>query len=300
MRMLPFLLLLAGLTAISGASAQSPSPTGRIVFSAGTDDVYVVNADGTGLRRLTRTPGWDFDPSWSPDGRRIVFRHNAGENRDDIVVMNAVGSGRRVITAASTTDWGPDWSPDGRWIAYNSTRASRLMQLHVMHPDGTGKRRVSPIYGEYPTWSPDGRRLAFMSQTPEGTSNYEIWVVNVDGSGLRRLTRSFGPDGWPAWSPDGTRIAFSSVRDDCGYSTRKDCLRTNDIGPFHTLYVMNADGSGQRRLSRVFAQFPEWSPDGRFIVFAPFLNVIRPDGTGFRRIPVRGLPAEPEMPDWTR
>ena len=293
------------LTFLGGAAAKTPGPidvsslSGRIVLSSSTDDVYVVNADGTALRRLTRNPGWDFDPSWSADGRRIVYRSQTATRNDELLVMDADGSDKRNLTRSRTIEWGPSWSPDGRWIAYNSDASGAgRMELYVMRPDGSGKRRVARIYGEYPTWSPDGRRLAFMSQTPERTENYEIWVVNVDGSGLRRLTHTPGSDGWPAWSPDGRRIAFSSIRDDCSVSRRKDCLRTGDIGPFHTIYVMNADGSEQRRLSRTFGQFPEWSPDGRYLLFAPHLNVIRPDGTGLTQIPVRDLPAEAEMPDW--
>ena len=91
---------------------------------------------------------------------------------------------------------------------------------------------------------------------------------------------------------------FSTQRDDCRSSNAADCLTTGDIGPWHTLYVMNADGSDQRRLTRTFGQFAVWSPDGQYILFAPFLDVIRADGTGLIRLPVQGAPTEPEMPDW--
>ncbi|HJV04495.1 MAG TPA: hypothetical protein VJ868_04455, partial [Actinomycetota bacterium] len=81
-------------------------------------------------------------------------------------------------------------------------------------------------------------------------------------------------------------------------SEAEDCLTAGDIGSWHTLYVMDPDGTDERRLTRTFGQFAAWSPDGRHILFAPGLNVIRPDGTGLTRIPPEDLPPEPLFPDW--
>jgi Tol biopolymer transport system component len=139
-----------------------------------------------------------------------------------------------------------------------------------------------------------------MAQTPEGTQNYEIFVMGSDGTNVRRLTDSAGDDGWPSWSPDGTQILFSSIRDDCAYSDAPDCKTTGAIGPYHTLYVMNA-GSGQTRISDAFGQIADWSPDGRFIVFEDFagrsgLSVIRVDGSGLTTIPI--LAPNAGFPDW--
>jgi Tol biopolymer transport system component len=272
--------------------------SGRIAFSSGTDDVYAVEADGSGLTRLTSGRAWDFDPSWSPDGSRIAFRSERDGN-PEIYVMRDDGSGQRNLSRSDAADWGPEWAPVGETIAFNSDRSeSGQMQLFLDGADGERARRVESRYVEYPTWSPDGSRIAFMSPTPYGTENYEIYVMNVDGTGLRRLTSSPGSDGWPAWSPDGKTIAFSSVRDDCSYSDAKECKDSGDIGPFHTLYAMDADGTHERRLSDRFGQFAAWSPDGEYIVFAPGLNVIRADGSGLVQLRVKGLPSEPEMPDW--
>jgi TolB protein len=274
--------------------------SGRIAFSSATDDVYVARADGRALERLTSSSAWDFDPSWSPDGKRISFRSERDGN-PEVYVMNADGSGERNLSRSSGADWGPAWAPEGENVAFNSDRAeSGFMQLLLRRADNSAMRRTRSIYVEYPSWSPDGTRVAFMSPTPYGTDNYEIYVMNVDGSGLRRLTNSPGPDGWPAWSPDGEQIAFSSTRDDCSHSNAESCKRTGDIGPFHTLYVMDVDGSNQRRLTDGFAQFATWSPDGKYILFSPGLNVIRPDGSGLVRLQITGLPPEPEMPDWTQ
>lgn len=285
---------------VHGEPIDVSSLQGSIVFSSGTEDIYAVNADGSGLQRLTTSEDLEFDPTWSPDGRAVAYRHQRDfDSPIHIFVMNADGSHRRNLTGSEElAGWGADWSPDGEWIAWNSaTDTTSYFDLGSIHPDGTGRRVIEAgVYVEYPAWSPDGRRIAFMS--PGEGSQYDIFVMNADGTDVRRLTDSPADDGWPAWSPDGRQIVFSSERDDCAYSQAEDCLTTGDIGSWHTLYVMNADGTDQHRLNRTFGQFAVWSPDGQYILFAPWLNVIRPDGTGLTRIPVEGTPAEPEMPDW--
>ena len=234
-----------------------------IAFSAGpgrAEDIYVVKADGTGLRQVTSDPAADFDPTQSPDGKQIAYRHQIGDDRStDIYVVDADGSGERNVSRnEGVADWGP-------------------------------------------AWSPDGSQIAFMAQTPEGTQNYEIFVMNADGTDPRRLTQSPGDDGWPTWSPDGRRILFSSVRDDCSVSDAPDCKTTGDIGPYHTLYVMNADRSAQVRLTDAFGQIADWCPDGHYVVFEDLegrdgLSLIRSDGSGLTTLPLDL--SSPGFPDW--
>jgi Tol biopolymer transport system component len=165
---------LAAVAALPAAGATN-APTGRIAFSMGSpthEDIYAVNADGSGLVRLTDDPAADFDPSWSPDGRRIAYRHE-DEQSGQIYVMNADGSQQRNLTRRRGLDYSPAWSPDGRRIAFGSVRAGKAT-IWVMRPDGSGRRRLSGVYGEYPAWSPDGRKIAFDHIT-FGSKNWDIW-----------------------------------------------------------------------------------------------------------------------------
>lgn len=277
-----------------GNGIDVASLVGRITFSD-ESYVFVANANGSGLRRLTNGPARDFDPAWSPDGKRIVFRSER-DGSSQIYVMNADGSAQRNISRTAEDNWGPAWSPDGAWIAFNSARGTGNTQMYgyVMRPDGSGVRRLGNIWVEYPAWSPDGQRIVFMSMMSDalGTNpHYEIHVMNADGSGLKRLTYAGGENGWPVWSPDGKKIAFTSARDDRGHAA--------DVGPFFDIYVMDADGSNQIRLTRGFGQFSAWSPDGRYIVFASRggLAVVRTDGSGLTQLPL-GVSGDLGFPDW--
>jgi TolB protein len=238
-----------------------------------------MNADGSGQERLTSDAGWDGSPAWSPDGQAIAFaRHPAGRRSSEVYVMNPDGSGQRRLTS-DATDGTPAWSPDGRTIAFVS-RGDGDMEIYVMNADGSGQRKLTrnAVRDSDPVWSSDGRRIAFVS-------NWQVYVMNADGSGKRRLTRNGGQNVAPAWSPNGRKVAFERRLGRVKYGPCNGCGRALSS----EVYVMNADGTMPRRLTRRGAQ-PLWSPNGRRIGFVSErdgnaeIYVMNADGSGQRNL----------------
>ncbi|MBD0337665.1 MAG: PD40 domain-containing protein [Thermoleophilia bacterium] len=206
----------------------------------------------------------------------------AFERGREIYVARSDGTGLRNLTRSPAHEYAPAWSPDGAQLMFVGYRHGNA-ELYAMRADGTGLRRLTRHRAEEltPSWSPDGRRIAF---TSDRSGAFDIYVANADGSGVLRVTRlgrpnqgSFGP----AWSPAGDRIVFSSA------------------GPTPEnpeLYSIRPDGTGLRRLTRTAGGvevlgddgMPDWSPDGRTIVFTSnrsgggALWTMRADGRGQR------------------
>ena len=222
-----------------GAPPPPGPPPSRLAFVSDHDgdlEIYVMNADGTGLTQLTHNSDHDsvpaWWPAWSPDGRRLAF----ASHRDgvwEVYVMNADGTGLTQLTHNSDNNFAPAWSPDGRRLAFLSSRDGDF-EIYVMNADGTNQTQLTHTNYEgagRPAWSPDGRRLAFTFKL-DRDGNWEIYVMNADGTGLTQLTHNSDRDSAPVWSPDGRRLAFHSDRD----GDRE-------------IYVMNADGTGLTRRS---------------------------------------------------
>jgi len=180
------------------------APSGRrLAFSLnvrGTFEIFVVNTDGTGLRRLTRNRLNDVDPAWSPDGRTILFGRSVGEFIDGpyfLFAMNADGTRQHRLLRLRSGE--PAWSPDGSKIAFSSSTSGKPA-VYVANSDGSGVHRLtrsgSQDYG--PAWSPDGRRIAFQS---DRDGNFELYSMNANGSDQRRLTRSPRWELNASWQP---------------------------------------------------------------------------------------------------
>ncbi len=207
------------LTRDGGAPAWSPD--GRRIAFVSSDGIYVMNADGSGERLLTRAAvRYPASPVWSPDGRKIAFVSNW-----QVWVMNADGSGQRMLTRTSRArNVALAWSPNGQKIAferrigrqkYRNTaleygQCSRCdgrvrVQVYVMNADGSEVRRLAHD-SAHPVWSPDGRKIAFeYPRGPRGPGGLgkqtDIYVMNADGSGQRNLTRTPRQESQPVWSP---------------------------------------------------------------------------------------------------
>ena len=212
------------------------SPDGRqIAFGSSRDggwDIYVINDDGSGLRRLTTHGARDDSPAWSPDGSQIAFTSDR-DGDFEIHVMNADGSNLRRVTDHPAEDGDPNWSPDGGRITFTSNRDG-YHEIYVVNVDGTGTRRVTDIldpgWAIQPDWSSDGNTIVFTVTDV----NMGIYTVSANGGQPRRLTQGGGA---PNWSPDGPRFVYAGGN----------------------LQIMNADGSGRRDLG-VFGYEPSWGP----------------------------------------
>jgi Tol biopolymer transport system component len=168
--------------------------------------IYVMEADGTGTRRLTNSRAEDAHPAWSPNGRLIAF-----ERAGAIYTVRAAGGAVHRLTRGLGGDAAdPAWGPDGKLIAYDFRRPGyAARELWTVHADGSGAHPLTHLgqASGLPSWSPDGRRLAFQSNVRDG--HFEIYSINADGTGLRRETQSAIDTIDPAWSPQGGKIAFS-------------------------------------------------------------------------------------------
>jgi Tol biopolymer transport system component len=261
-----------------------------IAFSSNGVDlqaIFVVKPDGTGLKNLSPPDAFDFNPVWSPDGRRLLFL-----GLEDLYVMNADGSGRARLVEGRPEVGSARWSPDGSMIAFTfegfDDDDEFFIDLWVVRSDGSGRIKLAAGIDAGASWSPDGRQIAY--------GRDQIRIINVDGGGDHRLTRQPFPTSEPAWSPDGGRIAFVTTLEE-----------DSDQLADRSIFLINPDGTDLVNLTRGRGsdETPTWSPDGRTIAFTfseveeggSEVAVMNRDGTGRTNLTRR--PGFDLNPDWS-
>jgi TolB protein len=257
----------------------------------GSQQIYVVNADGSGQKQLTSGSDVADCAAWSPDGRRIAFATTEGARKyRHLHVMNADGSGQVYLTYDGGLSQ-PCWSPDGKQVA--GTKGNRIS---VIEADGSGNAHTLSTTWKgnmgQADWSPDGSRIVFAGSASDPDKGDGLFVIEAGGSDVTRLTRGHHKN--PVWSPDGQKIIFDGP--DPEYP----------LGNY--IHLVNADGSGPTRLSVPGAVGhllePEWSLDGAKIAFSLHYGdstdicVMNADGSGLTRL--TSDPGHDTQPSWGR
>jgi len=281
------------LAAMSSAVAKGTfaDANGRIAFTMRTTttefDVYTMKPDGTGLVQVTSDPGRDFNPRWSPDGKRIAF----SSNRDgdfDIYTAKADGTDVVRITGSPTdsvADVTPSWTADGNEIVFQHSFGLGSAEIWITRADGTGSA-AKLADGFVPGTSSRGRKVVYT-----GRSDNDLHLLNL-GDGTTQTLTGTAFDAEPNWSPTGNDLVFS------GAASATD--------EFFETYVMHADGS---QLVGPITDFdddldlqagsPVWSPDGSLIAIAVCdfpggvqntcsIQTMKPDGSSLTRITIQG------------
>lgn len=254
----------------------------------GTFDLYTANEDGTDVRLVVDGPLDEIHPDVSPDGKRLVFVRAEDEARlfgtccgpfVDLYTADSDGTGvAPLVPDAVIDDYRPDWAPDGRRIAFSrGVGSGGVANIFTIEPDGSGLQQVTSGVpgGNVASWSPDGEQLVFTSSRGGGV---RLWVTDKDGGNPHPITDGLGVDTSPQWSPTGEHIVFGSIRDGRRtselYTVRPDGreltrITTNEVSDSYAtwspdgeriavsrsspgggqLWVMNADGSNERRIS---------------------------------------------------
>ena len=318
---------------LAGAAAGTVSAkprNGLIAFmrrgTVGEYDIWVVQPDGTGLRRVTESPAnrSDYYPAWSPDGSALLFERRkldpaAAGGDEALYAVNADGAGFRQVTHCRGQCWSDGeaaWSPGGDRIAFSRATGPRsapgpsLVAIDVADADGSHVRQLSRPPDGYedhlPTWSPDGRTIVFQRDTAgSGTPGPTTLIAADVITGTERIVYrlpSWAPGaGLAAFAPDGKQILFGFW---CIYGD--SCPASSRSPRNATLATIQPDGHGLQLLRlKTGADSGTWSPDGKQIAYrchsgtgqtlSFMLCTSTPNGTSLRRFP---WPVQSAEPDW--
>ncbi len=243
---------------VAGPTAQA----GSIAFETnrnGDFDLYEQPADGSGsAAALITGPGQQFTPAWSPDGRQLVY---ASDQDGDFELYLREQSGQvRKLTDNAADDVHPAWTPAGDRILFASDRAGSYFRIYSMRADGSDVREVLAVANTHlmaPSVSPTGSRIVYMRASvlePLCQWNWDVWVMNSDGSNPQRLTNHLAADLYPAWTPDGSEVVLAGCRNFIDFD----------------LYAVNVATGSQRRLTN-WLLTNEWgaryAADGAHLAF---------------------------------
>jgi len=261
------------------------APTGHIVFTCqvykfqSSDQICIMNADGTGFRRLTTENNIrHFYPSLSPNGRRVLYSAFRQENVYEIYSYQLADGSVDRLTNRSGVLTAPEYSPDGERITYTRWAPnSEKYQIMIMERNGNDQSNIPGIEGWDPTWSPDGKHILFASNR---NGPIQLFSIRDDGKNLHLVSNLPAMRGRSDWSPDGNYIVTYS-----GEAWHRE------------LYIMESDGSNARQLTPTGgnSQGPSFSPDGKWVAFTAYFDnyedihgceiyIIRTDGTDLRRL----------------
>jgi TolB protein len=243
------------------------------------DQICIMNADGSGMRRLTTENNRrHYYGSLAPDGQSVVYSSFRESNVYEIYRLNLDNGHIDQLTDRIGVLTGPEVSPDGSSIAVaRGNPETGNVQIMLMDRDGRNAKNIPQINGWDPTWSPDGNQILFASGVNGGV---QLFVVNRNGGDLRKISNLPAIRGRSDWSADGQFIVTYS-----GPTWNRE------------VYIMDADGSNARQLtpSGGNSQGPSFSPDGKWVAFTAYFDnygddhgceiyVIRTDGTDLRRL----------------
>jgi TolB protein len=278
-------------TALSSAQTSIPSPSagdqpmGHIVFTCqvfkvqASNQICIMNADGSGYRRLTTDNSRQhYYPSLSPDGKSVLYSAFFATNNYEIYEMRLDNGSVKRLTNLLGVENAPEVSPDGRQIVFTRWSPNTdQYQIMYMDRDGGNMENIPRVLGWDPTWSPDGKQILFAS---DRSGSVQLHTVRLDGKNLKGITNLPAIRGRSDWSPDGQLIVTYS-----GPAWNRE------------LYIMNADGSNVRQLTPGGgnSQGPSFSPDGKWVAFTAYFDhygddhgceiyIIRVDGTDLRRL----------------
>jgi serine/threonine protein kinase len=256
----------------SATPTSLPTPMGggigEIAFVSnlsGNYQIYTINLNGTGRRKVTDIPEGACQPDWSPDGARLVFVSPCDSITDyypgsAMYLINADGPGLLPLPTMPGGDYDPKWSPDGEKLAFTSLRNSGRPQLYILELEDYS---VTPISEKYltdfqPSWSPDGKQFVFISTRKQGQ---QVWVMDTNGNNPQQLTRMNNGllNYRPSWSPDGKNIIFTR------YVSEGSVPRVL-IAP------INFEDYSEYRVSDLPMRDAVYSPDGFWIAFEGWLE----------------------------